>query len=141
MDQSKSYKRTAILVEKSLQLKFMGFVLFLFLISGFAVWWEAYHSMGNFIALGFGDDQVKTIVAQFNKVLLIKMGVELVLIVFISMMFSHYIAGPLYRLQETMRMVRDGDFSVRVKFRKLDELKKLGETFNEMMDSLQKKRG
>lgn len=140
MDQPKTYKRLNIFVHKSLQIKFTLFVLILFMMSGFAVWWEAYHSMGNFVALGFGDDQVRAIINQFNKILLVKMAIEILLIVFISLVFSHYIAGPIYRLQEAMKAVRDGDSAVRLRFRRLDEFKNIAELFNQMMEALQQRK-
>lgn len=134
---AKSYKRRNIFIYKSLQVKFTLLVVFLFAMAGFAVWWEAMHSLSVFTSFGFGDAQVKAVAAEFNKILLIKMLIELGLIVVLCLIFSHFIAGPLYRIQEAMKAVGEGDFSVRLRFRRLDELKRLGAAFNDMMDQLE----
>ena len=79
----------------------------------------------------------------------IKPLVIIVPIVFIILAFtflyilfvSHRTAGPLYRLGKAMEKVGKGDLSVKVKFRKDDELYEVAETFNQMVEGLKKRFG
>ncbi|RLD16475.1 MAG: hypothetical protein DRI36_05630 [Caldiserica bacterium] len=67
-------------------------------------------------------------------------GIASIIIVGIFMIFySHRIAGPVYRLRKSLEKVAEGDYSVRITFRKKDEFKELAEAFNKMVDSLEKR--
>jgi len=53
-----------------------------------------------------------------------------------SLFFSHRIAGPLYRFEQTLQGVGEGDLSQRVQLRRYDELKDLGDEINRTLDVL-----
>lgn len=69
------------------------------------------------------------------------LGVRVWPAVFLSMLLSailsifvtHKFAGPLYRFQETLRRMAEGDFAQRVKLRKGDELRELEEILNQFL--------
>ncbi len=136
MEPNGKRRRLNFFVQKSLQLKFVFFVLFLFLMSGLAVWREASHAMMNFSAMGVQQVGVEVVIAELKRILLIKMLIEVFLIIILTVVFSHVIAGPLHHLQQVMKAVAGGDYSVRLQFRRLDELKSLARTFNEMMERI-----
>ncbi len=59
---------------------------------------------------------------------------------FVAVIFySHKIAGPLYRLKKYMEIVSDGDFNVRVSFRRGDKIRDVAEAFNSMVEKLQER--
>ncbi len=61
---------------------------------------------------------------------------------FLYMIFvSHRTAGPLYQLCRAMEKVGQGDFSVRIRYRKNDEIHEIAETFNSMVQGLKKSFG
>lgn len=130
-----------IFVDKSLQMKFVLFIVFLFSVAGIVVWRETYHTVMHFVGIGLPQDEVLLVMGELRKVLLIKMAVELGLVVVLTLVFSHVIAGPIYRLKQAMESVSEGDYSVRLSFRRLDELKSLADSFNRMMDRLSQKGG
>jgi nitrogen fixation/metabolism regulation signal transduction histidine kinase len=49
---------------------------------------------------------------------------------------THRTAGPLHQLKNAMSRVSQGDFSVRVKFRRADEIKDVEDSFNQMVEKL-----
>jgi len=49
---------------------------------------------------------------------------------------THRTAGPLHQLKNAMGRVSQGDFSVRVKFRRADEIKDVEDSFNQMVEKL-----
>ena len=60
----------------------------------------------------------------------------LVLLAIHSVLFSHRIAGPLYRYRTIFNAIREGDLTVSANTRKHDYMKKESESLNEMIASL-----
>lgn len=59
---------------------------------------------------------------------------------FIYIIFiSHRTAGPMYHLIKAMKKVEKGDLSVKIKFRKNDEIHAVAESFNKMVEGLKNK--
>ena len=59
---------------------------------------------------------------------------------FIYIIFiSHRTAGPMYHLIKAMEKVEKGDLSVKIKFRKNDEIHDVAKSFNKMVEGLRKK--
>ncbi len=52
---------------------------------------------------------------------------------------SYRIAGPLQRLKAYMKLVGQGDFSMRLRFRTYDEIHDVADAFNQMVDNLKKR--
>jgi len=63
--------------------------------------------------------------------------VVIVLLGLYSVFFSHRIAGPLYRFEQTLQGVSQGDLSQRVQLRRYDELKDFGDQINRTLDILE----
>jgi methyl-accepting chemotaxis protein len=62
-----------------------------------------------------------------------------VLLIMHSILTSHRIAGPLYRIRAVLKLVGEGDISQRIKLRRNDYMNKEADIANEMMDSLSEK--
>jgi len=62
----------------------------------------------------------------------------LIFIGFMSVIFSHHIAGPSLKFKKVFSEISKKDFSQKVVLRKFDYLKEMGEEFNTMMDILKK---
>jgi methyl-accepting chemotaxis protein len=60
----------------------------------------------------------------------------LALVFALSLLFSHFIAGPIYRFEKTLEAVRDGDLTIVVRLRARDEFKEMAELFNQALGSL-----
>ncbi len=56
----------------------------------------------------------------------------------ITIFVSHRIAGPLQRLKLYMEKVGQGNFALRLRFRKYDEIHDVAESFNGMVKNLEK---
>ena len=63
----------------------------------------------------------------------------IVLLVVHNIVFSHRIAGPLYRIRNELRRIGDGNLFVQVKLRKNDYLDKEAASVNEMVEALRVK--
>ncbi|MBI4358764.1 MAG: methyl-accepting chemotaxis protein [Candidatus Omnitrophica bacterium] len=67
------------------------------------------------------------------------LGLGALLLVFIgwgSIFLTHKIAGPIFKLGQYFRALGKGDLTVRIKFRKFDEIHYVADQFNEMTEAL-----
>ncbi|MBU1147404.1 MAG: methyl-accepting chemotaxis protein [Candidatus Omnitrophica bacterium] len=55
------------------------------------------------------------------------------------MVLSHRLAGPIYRLEKDLQDIAKGNFSMRINFRKKDELKSIAEGINKILDEMEKR--
>lgn len=67
------------------------------------------------------------------------LGLGILLLIFIgwgSIFLTHKIAGPIFKLGQYLQEVKTGNLTVRIKFRKFDEVHYLAKQFNEMAAAL-----
>ncbi len=55
----------------------------------------------------------------------------------IGLLFSHRVAGPLYKLKSAFERVKKGEGQLRIYFRKYDEFQEVALEFNKMLDQIQ----
>lgn len=55
------------------------------------------------------------------------------------LIMSHRFAGPIYRLEKDLEDIAKGNFSLRIKFRKKDELKSIAEGINKILGEIEKR--
>ncbi len=80
---------------------------------------------------------------QLNDLIRWILGILLASIVAVSLLgylLSRLITGPIVRLSETMKQIAHGNYHLRAKTRRRDEIGDLAGTFNTMMDSLEDER-
>lgn len=70
----------------------------------------------------------------FPKVLIAE-GLTIIALAFLSLRLTHHIAGPVYRLEQSMKTMAKGDFSLRTAFREKDEFEELATALNDLGDS------
>lgn len=57
----------------------------------------------------------------------------------LSAFAGHRIAGPIYRLEQSIKEVTKGNYGLRIKFRKKDFFQEVDDSFNEMNAALEKR--
>ena len=73
---------------------------------------------------------------QFSNLLILAAALGLGLVVAVGLHLSHQIAGPIYRLKQSMIRVSAGELDFTIRFRKGDYLNDIPDIFNEMLASL-----
>ncbi len=68
-----------------------------------------------------------------------KIAIYVLLVIIISTIISHKMAGPVYRFEQTCKEIAKGNFSQRVHLRKGDQLIELQDEFNHMMDVIEER--
>ena len=70
---------------------------------------------------------------------LIVIGVLIVAVLVLTLMMSHRIAGPTWRMEQSAKAVASGDLTLNVRLRKNDEMKPLADKMNRMVTGLKGK--
>ena len=132
------FKRRTIFIKKRLQLHYMLLIL-LSVLSGLLIMaYELTFTLNDIfdqypVLLQPLYDHFPSLAYSF----IYKLIIYLVLVVLISAVLSHRLAGPVYRFEQTCKAIAKGDFSRRVHLRKGDQLVELQEDFNKMMDRVE----
>ena len=89
------------------------------------------------------DEASKVQLYQELNVIIYKLGgVSLsfmLLATLLSIKISHATAGPLYHFKRVFNEIKNGKTDARIRLRPNDDFKDVANTFNEMMDAIQKK--
>ncbi len=133
----RSYQRRTLLVKRSLQLKYITLVFASVLVAVLIVAGDVYYTLASGILLD--NPTLAPLMAKVNHLILVKMIIYFGIVMILSAIVSHRMAGPVYRFEQSARRVSEGDLSHRVGLRGGDELLELQEAFNRMIASLQTK--
>ncbi len=132
-------KRRTVLINRTLQFKIAIISLSLFLLAAFAVWWETYRTFTNLSASGMFEGNggnIMPVISGLSQAIFIKISLFLALVWVLTIALSHYVAGPLFRFEATLRSLREGDLRQRIKLRRFDQLKGTANEFNATLERL-----
>jgi len=77
---------------------------------------------------------ITPVLNKINLILLLGLPGIIIALLFWGLLISHRIAGPVYRLEKELDKISKGNFSLRIKFRKKDELASVAEGINKVLD-------
>lgn len=132
------FKRHTYLIKTGLQLRYMCMLVISMLTVAMAIGWVVYHTTWSRIinTPDLSIDKLSIIFESVNAQLVWWILGFVVIIAIISLFVSHKIAGPVYRLEESSKLIAAGDLTHKVHLRQGDELFDLQDAFNKMSDSL-----
>jgi methyl-accepting chemotaxis protein len=118
----------------------VNFFLLLFLVFGAVLFGPLMISMeSDHEAAVLSQGQAATYFLQLQKVVWPAVVILFGLLFVATVIFTHRIAGPLYRLRNVLKVVGEGNLTVRASIRKYDYLHQEVDCINEMIDSLRTK--
>ncbi len=141
---TKKWKRRNYLVNRSLQPRYMAMVAVLILIMSVLMGWIVYSTMWYTLSEMLEGDPMlyvkframnMALLGRFLTVILLGSALAVLLMMFIS----HRIAGPLFRLERTIKEMGGGKIPVKVNLRKKDEFKQLAEVVNSVIRRMEEK--
>ena len=139
--EQKSYRRRRYIVKKEFQLKYVGLIVAVMLlsavISGYTIYYNSWVLLGEKLANVYPQGMLVQIFRSVNMRLFVAMFFVAIICVGISILASHRIAGPVFRMIRFLGKVTAGDYSQRIHLRKKDELKDLAEAINKLVDKLE----
>lgn len=130
--------RRHYLIKKKMQLGLTFRFLFLTILLSLFIGFEVYITVWPVVSGVIAKDLMNLIRYQiFFRSLFFVLPLLFVIVAF-SIIFSHRIAGPVYRLERTLDMVIKGEDVGDIKLRKGDELQELAARINDLIHILKK---
>lgn len=135
MSQRKNY-----FIAKGMQSKFAGTILLLVFLITVITACNIY-VLGSFFlntktTLSEGqtvESMMKLFVMDLWPRLLLLVLVNVIIVFIVSIMYSHQIAGPAYKLEKSIQRIANGDLTFEIHLRKNDNLKELASAINQML--------
>jgi len=142
--EKKLYKRRRYIVRKELQLKYVGLILTVVLLSavvaGYTIYYNSWALLGDKLASVYPQGRLAQIFRTVNIRLVVNLIFVSMFCVGIGILTSHKIAGPVFRMVRFLNNVAEGDYTKRVHLRKGDQLQDLAEAINKVVDKLEGKK-
>ncbi len=133
----KKYRRKKYLIDRPFQLKLLVMVISLLLIHTIlvlaAVFLPTALVLYSNLPLERKNDAAKSILL-FHKTIWPGIVAVIALFGYVSIFFSHKIAGPIYRIKMALREMAAGNYSNRITLRKGDELVDVAEHINALSE-------
>ena len=137
------YKRKQYIVRKEFQLKFIGLILGVVLLSSFIVGYTIYYNswvmLGGKLANVYPQGRLADIFRTVNIKILINVIFVTMLCMGIGIVTSHKIAGPIFRIKAFVMGLAAGNYSSRIRLRRGDDLQDLAEELNKLAEKLERK--
>lgn len=134
------FRRKRFIVKKGLQFRYIGVIFILAIlasiVTGFTVFITGWTLLGEKLASVYPQGRLLYVFKATNMVLIRNLIFVSPVIFVLGLLFSHKIAGPVYRIEKAIYEVSKGNLSLNVKLRKGDELWDLAEILNTMIENL-----
>lgn len=134
-------QRKNYFISKDMQGKFAGTILLLALLVTVITACNIYVLGSYFYESSITQTEGQTlamIMESFMKEmwprLIILVMVNIIIVFVVSVMYSHQIAGPAYKLENSIKRITDGDLTFEVSLRRNDNLKELAAALNILLE-------
>ncbi len=135
---ARTYRRRQFLVNRPLQLRFVGIILamlvVLTVVALSTIYLTLWVTMSTF---GLQDDPVTVaLFTTFGWSLALELLITAPFVIWAGILLTHKVAGPLLRVHVALAKMTQGDYSVNIKLRHGDALVDLADAVNELARSL-----
>ena len=134
------FRRRQYIIKKGLQFRYIGLVfglaLLASLVTGWTVFATAWHFLGDKLASVYPQGRLVYVLRATNLALIRNLLLISPLVFILGLLFSHKIAGPMYRFEKSAEAISKGNLCVNFYVRKGDEMKHTAITLEEMLESL-----
>lgn len=136
------FRRRKYIIEKGLQFRYIGLVFTLALIASIVTGWTVFatgwHFLGEKLASVYPQGRLVYVLRATNMALARNLLLVSPLIFILGLLFSHRIAGPVYRIGKTLNDISKGNLGLKIKLREGDELVDLADTINNLTENFNK---
>ncbi len=124
------FRRRQFVIKKHMQYNFALVAFILLLVSTISVWLLMSAVMGNALDSGLysGSIALRSQYAVWGFIV-----ADAVAVFFLTLYFSRYVAGPIYRLEKTLIAMLEGQQVSEVVLRKKDSLQDTAQTINQIV--------
>ncbi len=128
------------IIKLGFQLRFSGLLIAFFGIGGLVMWLQGYWASQQLINSGLLVEPQAIENLKLMNSIVAKSGWLAGAVIFAALlMYSHLIAGPVYRFEKTLEELKNGNLTARVNLRAWDEFKEVADEFTEALGSLRLK--
>lgn len=136
----RSFRRRQYIIKKGLQFRYIGLVFALALlasiVTGYTVFATGWILLGEKLANVYPQGRLVLVFRTANLALIRNLFFISPLIFVLGLLFSHKIAGPVYRIEKSIYEIAKGNLSLKIKLRKGDELWDLADIINSMTENI-----
>ena len=138
----KKFRRRRYLINKPLQFIYSGIMIYLLLIGiivvGVATYYLTFNTILDELESQGGLPQAYDMVRNINLLITKRVGTMLVVVLVfafgLGVYYLHRIAGPIYRIEKTVREMAEGKKVEPLRLRKKDFFKSLAEAVNKLIE-------
>ena len=133
--------RIKFITSNPLQLKYLVLILLSILVPLFFVGGCLYYIIFQIMAEQLAIPEsiaynLLPVLRKINFILIVGLPPIVVLLFIWGAMLTHRLIGPLERLEDDLKKIDEGDYSVRLSLRKDDDLKPVADVVNNIIDKL-----
>jgi signal transduction histidine kinase len=143
MADTKRFKRTHYIVDKNIQFRYVGLILFytfiFFVISLMVIYFSGWKQLVEKLANVYPQSKLVEIFNTIYLRLLVGFFLLLPMSAISAILVSHKIAGPLVRIKRALTQMIKGDYTLFIKLRKGDQLQDVADQINMLAEKLKKK--
>lgn len=136
------FRRRKYIIQKGLQFRYIGLVFGLALIASIVTGWTVFatgwYFLGEKLASVYPQGRLIYVLRATNMALIRNLLLVSPLIFILGLLFSHRIAGPVYRITKTLEEITKGNLGLKIKLREGDELVDLAYMINNLTDNINK---
>jgi len=143
---NRPYRRNRLFIQRAFQGRFIGAVLAVIFLFGFSFGGLLYLLLRSILNSGLQSAhlQVETLWQQLEMAILLGTVVTVVVAglaaAVLVLLYSHKIAGPLYRITRVLEALIQGDLEVSARLRAGDQLQELAAVLQNLIDHLRDRR-
>jgi len=135
-------RRRQYIIKKGLQFRYIGLVFGLALIASFVTGWTVFatgwHFLGEKLAGVYPQGRLVYVLRATNMALVRNLLFISPFIFILGLLFSHKIAGPVYRIEKTLQDISKGNLGLKIRLREGDELVDLAYIINNLVENFNK---
>lgn len=134
------FRRKRYIIKRGLQFRYIGIVfalaLLASLVTGYTVFATGWTLLGEKLANIYPQGRLVYVFRTTNMALIRNLLFVSPFIFILGLLFSHKIAGPVYRIEKSIYEIAKGNLALRVKLRKGDEFWDLADVINTMTKNI-----
>lgn len=132
------FRRRQYIIKKGLQFRYIGLVFGLALVASLVTGWTVFatgwHFLGEKLASVYPQGRLIYVFRATNFALIRNLFLVSPLVFILALLFSHRIAGPVYRIEKTLDEIAKGNLGLKIRLREGDELVDLAYMINSMTE-------
>jgi len=132
------FRRRQYIIKKGLQFRYIGLVFGLALVASLVTGWTVFatgwHFLGEKLASVYPQGRLIYVFRATNFALIRNLFLVSPLVFILALLFSHRIAGPVYRIEKTVDEIARGNLGLKIRLREGDELVSLAYMINSMTE-------